>query len=135
MLKEAILLEKKIRYLRGELQEIRLQFGEIVKPLNTDGGGRSNLPSDPVGDLASEVLDDETKIVRQIQQLRKKKRDIRNMIEEKCLDPFCQEVLMRRYIRFQEYEMIADEMFTSQRNMFKLRKKGIQEITRRMNNA
>lgn len=134
-LKEGIVLERRIRFLLQELQTIRNQYGEIVKPLKTDGGGRGNLPSDPVGNLASEVADEEDRILEQIQEARRRKQEIRNTIEVFCEDEYSAEVLKRRFLSFQSFETIADEMFMSLRNVFKLRRKGIQEITRRRNEA
>lgn len=132
-LKEGIVIERKIRFLLTELQQLRQQYGDIVKPLKTDGGGRGNLPSDPVGDLASEVADEEDRILQQIQEARRRKQEIRNAIEVFCEDEYSAEVLKRRFLSFQSFETIADEMFMSLRNVFKLRRKGIQEMTRRIN--
>lgn len=132
-LKEGISIERKIRFLLTELVRLQSQYGDIVKPLKTDGGGRGNLPSDPVGDLASEVADEEEQILKQIRECRRQKQAIRELIERFCFDEYQEEVLKRRFVNFQPFETIADEMYMSMRNVFKLRKKGIQEMTRRMN--
>ena len=132
-LKEGIVIERRIRFLLTELQTLRQQYGDIVKPMKTDGGGRGNLPSDPVGDLASEVADEEEVILRQIREAKEQKRAIRDLIETYSTDDYQEEVLKRRFIFFQSFDTIADEMFMSLRNVFKLRRKGIQEMTRRMN--
>lgn len=132
-LKEGIIIERKIRFLLTELQRLQSQYGDIVKPLKTDGGGRGNLPSDPVGNLASEVADEEEQILSDIRECRKQKAELKAFIEIYCVNEYQEEVLKRRFVSFQTYETIADEMFMSLRNVFKIRKKAIQEMTRRLN--
>ena len=72
-------------------------------------------------------------ILKQIREAKEQKRIIRDLIETYSTDDYQEEVLKRRFIFFQSFDTIADEMFMSLRNVFKLRRKGIQELTRRIN--
>lgn len=133
-LKEGIVYERKLRRLQKELAELRSQYGDIVHPLKAEGG-RSNLPSDPVGKLATDILEEEERIVSQIQETRRMKKELKEMIETFCIDDIQADVLIRRYVYFQDYDSIAEDMMYEIRNIFKLRRKGIQLIVRTINNA
>lgn len=133
-LKEGIVFERKVRRLQKELAELRSQYGDIVHPLKAEGG-RSNLPSDPVGKLATDILSEEEHIVSEIQETRRMKKELKEMIETFCIDDIQADVLIRRYVYFQDYDSIAEDMMYEIRNIFKLRRKGIQLIVRTINNS
>ena len=56
------------------------------------------------------------------------KQDIRDRIMMYTETPRHEEVLLRRYVEFQRWEDIAEEMAYDAKHIFKLRRQGIEQI-------
>lgn len=126
-LNRALKLNTEMEHLKREIRRLELEASSIVSP--PGHGGRSSLPSDKVGRAAAKIADEQRRLGSMMIRILELKQDIRNRIMMYTETPRHEEVLLRRYVEFQRWEDIAEEMAYDAKHIFKLRRQGIEQIT------
>ena len=126
-LKQLYDLNKRIKAQAMMLEEITTTVLSIAAPsfdkerVQSSGNGRDNA--------LIKLMETEHKLNKNKIRYAMKQAKIINQIAE--LDGQYQEILTRRYVKFQEYQAIADEMGYSIQHIFRLRKEALQAFERR----
>lgn len=126
-LNRALKLNTEMEHLKREIRRLELEASSIVSP--PGHGGRSSLPSDKVGRAAAKIADEQRRLGSMMIRILELKQDIRDRIMMYTETPRHEEVLLRRYVEFQRWEDIAEEMAYDAKHIFKLRRQGIEQIT------
>ena len=126
-LNRALKLNTEMEHLKREIRRLELEASSIVSP--PGHGGRSSLPSDKVGRAAAKIADEQRRLGSMMIRILELKQDIRERIMMYTETPRHEEVLLRRYVEFQRWEDIAEEMAYDAHHIFKLRRQGIEQIT------
>lgn len=126
-LNRALKLNTEMEHLKREIRRLELEASSIVSP--PGHGGRSSLPSDKVGRAAAKIADEQRRLGSMMIRILELKQDIRERIMMYTETPRHEEVLLRRYVEFQRWEDIAEEMAYDAKHIFKLRRQGIEQIT------
>lgn len=126
-LNRALKLNTEMEHLKREIRRLELEASSIVSP--PGHGGRSSLPSDKVGRAATKIADEQRRLGSMMIRILELKQDIRDRIMMYTETPRHEEVLLRRYVEFQRWEDIAEEMAYDAKHIFKLRRQGIEQIT------
>lgn len=126
-LNRALKLNTEMEHLKREIRRLEMEASSIVSP--PGHGGRSSLPSDKVGRAAAKIADEQRRLGSMMIRILELKQDIRNRIMMYTETPRHEEVLLRRYVEFQRWEDIAEEMAYDAKHIFKLRRQGIEQIT------
>ena len=126
-LNRALKLNTEMEHLKREIRRLELEASSIVSP--PGHGGRSSLPSDKVGRAAAKIADEQRRLGSMMIRILELKQDIRERIMMYTETPRHEEVLLRRYVEFQRWEDIAEEMAYDAHHIFKLRRQGIEQIS------
>ena len=131
-LSQALQLDRRIRAKRVEIEHLReLARSVSVSPGEYTGG---NGPGDPVGRGAAKIADLEAELQADIERYTKLHREISAVIV-RVPDSRYVELLTRRYIRGQTWELIADEMYYSRKRIWELHKLALDEVSRLLNSG
>lgn len=124
-LQQAYKMDKRIRILQGKVDKLHSALEYHSPSLEGSGGGGS---ADRMPDTISKIMEYE----QHVQQLQadyvKKYIEIDKAIHS-VENANQREVLERRYLLYQKWEQIADEMHYSLDNVYKLHGKALQKIT------
>lgn len=125
-LQQAIAIEKKIKTDMRRLEAVKgsLRRRSVIYDLPAAAlSARENASEDP----AVRVTDYENYINSEINMLAEVRSDIENKI--KCLsDDILREVLIRRYLLYQKWDVIAEEMNYGERYIYKLHLRALKEF-------
>lgn len=124
-LKEAYILDKRLQDKKDELENIRSLATSIGSPSFSEKRGSGT--NDKVGNMVSTMLDLVDEIVLQTTELLRKKYDIALLIQ-KVNNEESKRILELRYIKYLEWEVIADEMGFSRVHTIRIHNKGIEQM-------
>jgi uncharacterized protein YdcH (DUF465 family) len=125
-LRQAYKMDKRIRILQGKVDKLRSAL-EYHSPSLEGGGGSGS--ADRMPDTISKIMEYE----QHVQQLQAEFVDKYTEIDKaihSVENANQREVLERRYLLYQKWEQIADEMHYSLQNVFKLHGMALQKIKR-----
>lgn len=125
-LRQAYKMDKRIRILQGKVDKLRSAL-EYHSPALEGGGGSGS--ADRMPDTISKIMEYE----QHVQQLQAEFVDKYTEIDKaihSVENANQREVLERRYLLYQKWEQIADEMHYSLQNVFKLHGMALQKIKR-----
>lgn len=125
-LRQAYKMDKRIRILQGKVDKLRSAL-EYHSPSLEGGGGSGSADRTP--DTISKIMEYE----QHVQQLQAEFVDKYTEIDKaihSVENANQREVLERRYLLYQKWEQIADEMHYSLQNVFKLHGMALQKIKR-----
>lgn len=124
-LSQAYKMDKRIRIIEAKAEKLRSAIEYSPPSLSGTGGGSS---ADRMPDTISKIMEYEQRAA-----------ELRALYVEKYIEidkairsvqsPTQREVLERRYLLYQKWEQIAEEMHYSSENVFKLHGKALQKIT------
>ena len=124
-LSQAFKMDKRIRIIEAKAEKLRSAIEYSPPSLSGTGGGSS---ADRMPDTISKIMEYEQRAA-----------ELRALYVEKYIEidkairsvqsPTQREVLERRYLLYQKWEQIAEEMHYSSENVFKLHGKALQKIT------
>ena len=124
-LQQAYIIDKKIKL---DLQKLEAAKASLqCRAVNYDRVGTSTNKNG-IEEAIARVMDFENHINSEIKSLT----ELRSKIEKDIAsvsDPTFQEVLTRRYLMYQKWEQIAEEMNYGVRHVFKLHLKALNEIS------
>lgn len=125
---QAYHLDKQIQLdmLRLEAMKSKV-YGRSVS-YNADGSGRSLGGQNKVEAAYIRVADFRNKIIDEIVDMMAKKIEIDNVISS-VSDLTLREILIRRYLKFQKWEEIAEEMNYSRRRVTQLHGQALKNIS------
>ena len=124
-LRQVYKLDRRIRITIGKAEKLR-EMLEYSPPSAEGSGGGST--ADRMPDMISKIMEYE----RKADELRAKYIDIFLEVEKAILtvkDSSEREVLERRYLLFQKWEQIADEMSYTERRVYQLHGKALKKIS------
>ena len=123
-LRQIYRLDRRIELDRRKIEKLRAVLD--YKP--PSGGSGSGSSADRIPDTLAKIIEYE----EQTKRLTKRYIELYNEIEKAIKNiqsPTCREVLERRYLLYQKWTDIADEMHYSLENVYKLHGKALQKIT------
>lgn len=122
-LQEAYIIDKKIKLDLEKLEAMKASLQGRAASYSSDGSKPSNRRNSTEDSLVR-VLDYEKSIDEEIGMLTAKRAEIEENIM-KVSDECLREVLTRRYLIYQKWEKIADEMNYGVRHIYKLHNKAL----------
>lgn len=126
-LDRAFKLNTEYQHLKREIRRLELEATSIVSP--PGHGGKSSAPSDKVGRAAARIADEQMKLRGMMMNIIDLKQEIRDTIMQYTESPRHEEALLRRYVEFQRWEDIAEDMSYEAKYIYTLRRQGIEQIT------
>ena len=118
--------EYKLRMYENAIADIRQRATRINAVLYPDRI-HAGYNSDRIGDAAGMIADTEERMKEEVSKAQSNLGQIIAVIM-RVPDEQLQCILLARYVRFQTWERIADEMCYSVRNIFVLSRKALQEV-------
>lgn len=118
-------MDKRIRILQGKVEKLRASLEYHSPSLESGGGGGS---PDKMPDTLSKIMEYEQHAAQLQAAYVDKYIEIDRAIHS-VKNANQREVLERRYLLYQKWERIADEMHYSLDNVYKLHGKALQKIT------
>lgn len=125
-LRQAYKMDKRIRILQGKVDKLRSAL-EYHSPSLEGGGGSGS--ADRMPDTISKIMEYEQHVQQLQAEFVNKYTEIDKAIHS-VENANQREVLERRYLLYQKWEQIADEMHYSLQNVFKLHGMALQKIKR-----
>lgn len=125
-LRQAYKMDKRIRILQGKVDKLRSAL-EYHSPSLEGGGGSGS--ADRMPDTLSKIMEYEQHVAQLQAEFVDKYTEIDKAIHS-VENANQREVLERRYLLYQKWEQIADEMHYSLQNVFKLHGMALQKIKR-----
>lgn len=126
-LDRAFKLNAEYQHLKREIRRLELEATSVVSP--PGHGGKSSVPSDKVGRAAARIADEQMKLRGMMMNIIDLKQEIRDTIMQYTDSPRHEEALLRRYVEFQRWEDIAEDMSYEAKYIYTLRRQGIEQIT------
>lgn len=126
-LDRAFKLNTEYQHLKREIRRLELEATSVVSP--PGHGGKSSVPSDKVGRAAVKIADEQVRLRGMMIRIIELKQDIRDTIMRYTETPRHEEALLRRYVEFQRWEDIAEDMSYEAKYIYTLRRQGIEQIT------
>ena len=125
-LQQAYKMDKRIKILQGKVDKLRSAL-EYHSPSLEGGGGSGS--ADRMPDTISKIMEYEQHAAQLQTAYVDKYIEIDRAIHS-VEDDTMREVLERRYLLYQKWEQVADEMHYSLQNVFKLHGMALQKIKR-----
>lgn len=123
-LRQAYKMDRRLRVLQGKVDELRSSLDYRSPSLESSGGGSS---ADRLPDALAKIMEYEQRADELRRQYIDKYIEIDGTIRS-VQNATQREVLERRYLLYQKWETIAEEMNYSLQNVYKLHGKGLQKI-------
>ena len=123
-LSHAYKMDRRIRIIEEKVRKLRSMIECSLPSLDSAGGGSS---SQRIPDMLSKIVGYEERAAELRRQLVEKYLEIDSAIHS-VPDTTQREVLERRYLLYQKWSVIAEEMNYSLDNVFKLHGKALQKI-------
>lgn len=123
-LSQAYKMDRRIRIIEEKVRKLRSMIECSSPSLDSAGGGSS---SQRIPDMLSKIVGYEERAAELRRQLVEKYLEIDSAIHS-VPDTTQREVLERRYLLYQKWSVIAEEMNYSLDNVFKLHGKALQKI-------
>ena len=127
-LSQAFLLNRQIRLDTLRLEAMRSALYGRSAGFGSDGSGRSLSGDNRTENAIAKTLDFEDRLNAEIDKLVDKKLEIDRAISA-VPDAVQREVLTRRYLLFQKWERIAEEMQMDLRWIFRIHSKALNQLT------
>ena len=124
-LQQAYKMDKRIRILQGKVDKLRSAL-EYHSPSLESGGGSGS--ADRMPDTISKIMEYEQHAAKLQAEFVDKYTEIDKVIHS-VEDDTLREVLERRYLLYQKWEQIAQEMHFTERRIFQLHGKALQKIS------
>lgn len=128
-LQQAYIIDRQIRLDIQKLDSMRGALHGRAISYDRDGSKAASR-TNGIEDSMIRVLDYERHIKEEIERLTSKRMAIENDIYA-ILDDVLREVLIRRYLLYQKWELIAEEMNYGVRHIYKLHLKALREFSKR----
>lgn len=124
-LSQAWKMDRKLRVLLGKVEELRSLLDYRSPSLEGSGSGES---ADRVPDTLASIIEYERRAQELQEQLIDKFFELDRAIKSVPEGPL-REVLERRYLLYQKWEKIADEMHFTERRVFQLHGEALKKIS------
>ncbi len=127
-LNQAFTIDKRINSKLDQLASLN-DLARKATSLNSDMPGCSSRNIHKTEDVIVKIVDLENEINSEIDRLVDLKVEIQRLIHRVDV-PDCQMLLEKRYLCFQTWEQIADELGYSMQHIFRLRAKALKEFSK-----
>lgn len=125
-LNQAYIIDRKIIMKLAKAEGLRSSLHGCGSQFDNTGSQHSN--NDKIGSAIAKIVDYEAQCDVLIDKLVSLKLEIENVIQS-VEDPLQCEVLERRYLKFQKWERIADDMKLDLRWIYRIHKKALIKLT------
>lgn len=122
--------EKFIADQEQQIEELRT-MAEKITPGNSDGMPKGNSVSDKIGNITAKIVDTQNEMYETIEKYIDYKREV--IINLRRLPSSQYDVLYKRFVEGKQYADIANEMFLSRQQVWRIRNKAYENLAELIN--